>query len=99
MDCLDDVAKIQTESIFQNMAVLSQQDYKAILKKFGRQLRLAREESDFVTQAEVARLLNMGRDRVCQLENGKVEPRLSEIVLFAKTYKKPIEGFLFEPLF
>ena len=59
-------------------------------KKIGEKLRKAREYLS-LTQAQVAAILNLGRDAIIRIENGTRKIDAEELSKFSKLYKISID--------
>ena len=50
------------------------------------------------TQAEVAAILHIGKQTLCNWENGKTEPKTSQAQLLAELYNWPYGQIIFLPV-
>ncbi len=61
-------------------------------QKIGKIVKLLREENE-MTQAELAKHLNVQARAVCQMENGKISPPVKSLEIIAKLFGKPLKYF------
>jgi transcriptional regulator with XRE-family HTH domain len=61
--------------------------------QIGERLRIARDTIGY-TLEKVAAETGIGQSSLCEFENGKREPRFSQLSRLAEFYKRPLEFFL-----
>lgn len=66
---------------------------REFLQRLSRNFRLFREMADYTSQAAAARAIGCPRQRLCNIENAKVEPTMSDIWQCAIVYKREIKEF------